>query len=115
MPQGAIQAGPARTDRFNGKGTGGRAMNECHADHRYRKLFESLPLDQEKVGRHACAGCAYDRGYEDGQARKEHLDLALDTLPASQAGSVRHRSPHAAYAQGYLDGIWESYGGRPAQ
>jgi len=84
-------------------------MDECQQDHRYWTTFESLPVDQGGVGRHRCAGCAYDKGLTDGLARKERLDLALDSLPESQAGSVRHRSPHAAYASGYLDGVRRSY------
>jgi hypothetical protein len=84
-------------------------MIDCQEDHRYWKVFESLPHDQGGTGRHACAGCAYQRGFHDGEARSETLTLALDTLPRSQAGSVRHRSPHAAYAQGYLDGVRKSY------
>jgi hypothetical protein len=82
---------------------------ECEKDHRYWTTFESLPYDQGGAGRHRCAGCAYGRGYADGLARKEKLDINLDGLPESQAGSVRHRSPHAAYARGYYDGVHKSY------
>ena len=84
-------------------------MSECQDDHRYLKMFEDLPNDQGGAGRHACVGCAYQKGFEDGHARKEDLTLALDSLPQSQAGSVRHRSPHAAYAKGYFDGVAKSY------
>ena len=84
-------------------------MSECAKDHRSWTTFESLPIDQGGIGRHRCAGCAYDRGLEDGVARREKLDLGLDDLPQSQAGSVRHRSPHAAYAKGYYDGVHKSY------
>jgi hypothetical protein len=84
-------------------------MTECLDDHRYWTTFESLPQDQGGVGRHRCAGCAYKKGFEDGLARKEKMDLALDSLPESQAGSVRHRSPHAGYAKGYYDGVHKSY------
>jgi hypothetical protein len=84
-------------------------MSECQLDHRHWTTFEALPLDQRGAGRYRCAGCAYQHGFEDGLARKELLDLALDSLPESQAGSVRHRSPHAAYARGYMDGIHRSY------
>ena len=86
-------------------------MKECQEDHRYWKTFESLPLDQGGAGRHRCAGCAYEKGLEDGLARKEQLDLSLDSLLESQAGSVRHRSPHAGYAAGYLHGVYRSYEG----
>ena len=86
-------------------------MNECDQGHRYWKTFESLPIDQGGLGRHRCAGCAYERGCADGLALKESLELALDDLPRSQAGAVRHRSPHAAYALGYFHGVLESYRG----
>jgi hypothetical protein len=81
----------------------------CKNEHRYSSDFESLPDDQGGAGRHKCAGCAYDRGFADGLARKEQLDLGLEFLPESQAGTVVHKSPHAAYAAGYLDGVRKSY------
>lgn len=81
----------------------------CNKDHRYESIFENLPEDQGGAGRHRCAGCAYEKGYEDGLDRKEQLNLDLDSLPESQAGAVRHKSPHAAYALGYLEGIKDSY------
>ena len=84
-------------------------MNECQENHRYEDIFEPLPQDQGGVARHKCAGCAYNKGFEDGLDRKEQLDLSLDNLPGSQAGTVRHRSPHAAYALGYLNGVRKSY------
>lgn len=81
----------------------------CNKDHRYDPAFESLPDDQGGIGRHKCAGCAYEEGYLDGYNRKEQLDINLDALPYSQAGTVRHKSPHAAYALGYLRGVEDSY------
>jgi hypothetical protein len=82
---------------------------ECHKDHRHWKTFEALPTDQGGKGRHRCAGCAYEKGFEDGLTREETLTLNLDGLPESQAGFVRHKSPHAAYALGYYDGVRKSY------
>lgn len=84
-------------------------MSQCKEQHRYSALFKKLPIDQGGVGRHKCAGCAYERGFKDGQVRKESLLISLDSLPESQAGVVRHRSPHAAYALGYLHGVEASY------
>lgn len=84
-------------------------MPECDHDHRYWGTFESLPHDQGGIGRHRCAGCAYERGIAHGRQRRESIELDLDSLPESQAGSVRHRSPHAAYARGYYDGVQQSY------
>lgn len=82
---------------------------ECKKDHRFNEEFKELPHDQGGHGRHKCAGCAYDKGYEDGLQRKEKLDLDLDSIPNSQAGTVRHKSPHASYAKGYYDGVTQSY------
>jgi len=81
----------------------------CNHDHRHLPDFESLPIDQGGAGRHKCAGCAYDKGFQDGLARKELINLDLENLPESQAGTVRHKSPHAAYAKGYQDGVSKSY------
>lgn len=84
-------------------------MSECNKDHRYWPTFESLPHDQGGAGRHKCAGCAYENGFQDGFIRKESIEIDLNSLPESQAGTVRHKSPHAAYAMGYLHGVHKSY------
>lgn len=84
-------------------------MAVCNQDHRHNQMFETLPRDQGGYGRHRCAGCAYEQGYQAGLVRAENLNINLDALPESQAGVVRHKSPHAAYAQGYLDGVNASY------
>lgn len=76
-------------------------MTLCKQDHRYDERFESLPHDQSGPGRHRCAGCAYELGYEAGKRGDTRFRLNLDALPDSQAGSVRHRDPEAAYALGY--------------
>jgi hypothetical protein len=83
---------------------------KCKLEHRYNAEFESLPIDQGGVGRHKCAGCAYDQGFRSGEAREEEVKMCLDSLPESQAGTVRHKSPHAAWALGYLSGVRKSYG-----
>lgn len=77
----------------------------CQLPHRYDASFENLPDDQGGNGRHKCAGCAYDRGYQAGKNLQSNVTLDLDTLPDSQAGTVRHKSPHASFAKGYLDGV----------
>jgi hypothetical protein len=84
-------------------------MAQCKKPHRYADVFDDLPEDQGGGGRHKCAGCAYERGLEEGRKRNESPELDLDSLPESQAGTVRHRSPHAAWAKGYQDGVAESY------
>lgn len=81
----------------------------CKEQHRYDPQFNKLPDDQGGTGRHRCAGCAYEKGYQDGFERKEQLSLNFDSLPESQAGTVRHKSLHAAYAAGYLKGVKDSY------
>ncbi len=84
-------------------------MSICDKEHREWPIFESLPHDQGGSGRHRCAGCAYEKGFELGMKRSEAMALALDDLPESQAGVVRHKSPHAAFALGYLHGVHASY------
>jgi len=84
-------------------------MKICQKEHRHWLSFQSLPIDQGGHGRHRCAGCAYERGYQAGLNRDEDLSLDLDSLDESQASIVRHKSPHAAFAQGYQDGIHASY------
>lgn len=84
----------------------------CEKDHsKIQHIMETLPVDQGGVGRHKCAACAYEQGYQDGLKRKESINLGdlFDSLEESQAAAQRHKSPHAAYAQGYLDGVRDSY------
>ena len=65
----------------------------------------SLPIDQGGIGRHKCAACAYEQGYQDGLNHKEiiNLESILSNLEESQAKGQRHKSPHAGYAKGYYD------------
>ena len=84
-------------------------MSICNKDHRYWDGFKNLPDDQGGFGRHKCAGCAYEAGYEAGLRREEKISINLDELPVSQAGTIRHKSPHAAFAEGYRAGVEKSY------
>lgn len=84
-------------------------MAVCIKEHRDWPFFDSLPKDQGGHGRHKCAGCAYELGYQMGVTREEELIMNIDDLPESQAGTVRHKSPHAAFALGYNDGVHASY------
>lgn len=77
----------------------------CQNSHRYNDLFENLPLSQAGLGRHKCAGCAYEHGLEVGKEGKDTFSVDLSNLPDSQAGTVRHRNPLAAFAKGIIDGI----------
>lgn len=85
--------------------------NVCDNAHRYWETFAALPTDQGSVGRHKCAGCAWEAGREAGLERREYINLhaVFDDLPESQAGVVRHKSPHAAFALGYHEGVRLSY------
>lgn len=84
----------------------------CEKDHSKTDfIVKDLPIDQGKVGRHKCASCAYEIGYEHGFKRDEHINLnsVLNSIEESQKGERRHRSPHAAYALGYYNGVIDSY------
>lgn len=86
------------------------STSRCKLTHRYDPQFEALPDDQGGQGRHKCAACAFQKGYQSGFALQEVMALDLHDLPESQAGTVRHKSPHAAYALGYLRGVEARYG-----
>ena len=78
--------------------------NICDKEHRYLENLKDLPDNQKTdEGRHKCAGCAYEKGLEDGLQRNPKF-IDLDSLPNSQAGTVRHKSPQAAYELGYDEG-----------
>lgn len=80
----------------------------CNKDHsELEEKMLSLPTDQGGVGRHKCAACAYEAGYQAGYNLDGSLsiDYVLSNLEESQAGAQRHKSPHAAYALGYYDGV----------
>ncbi|HDN0682443.1 TPA: hypothetical protein RXG61_004018 [Escherichia coli] len=86
-------------------------MSTCNKDHRSDPYFARLPVDQGDFGRHKCAGCAYEAGYQRGINRCMSIDMETDfqNLPESQADAVRHKSPYVAYAQGYANGLFDSY------
>lgn len=88
-------------------------MAICTRDHRYDPAFAGLPHDQGGDGRHHCAGCAYDAGFEAGLVLRERVNIDLAHLDQSQAGDVRHRSPHAAWALGYVAGVAKHYSVAP--
>ena len=74
-------------------------------------IVKDLPIGQEGVGRHKCASCAYEIGYQHGTQKAENINLEtiLNGLEDSQKGERRHRSPHAAYSLGYFNGVVDSY------
>lgn len=79
----------------------------CDKEHRYDPKFDSLPTNQAGAGRHLCAGCAYDKGYQDGKNRVKKRAIGELNLPESQAGDVRHKDVQAAYDLGYQEGSKE--------
>lgn len=84
----------------------------CKIDHSaVQSIMATLPTDQGGWGRHKCAACAYEKGFQDGLEHREDINLAeiMKSLPESQAANQRHKSPHAAYMKGYYDGIIDSY------
>lgn len=84
----------------------------CSKNHsNLQDIMALLPVDQGGWGRHKCAACAYQQGYEDGFKHLEYIDFPaiLQGLEESQAQAQRHKSPHAAYALGYAKGIEDSY------
>lgn len=86
------------------------ACSKIHSN--IQTIMARLPLDQGGRGRHKCAACAYERGFELGKRLEEHFDIGheIDNLDDSQAQNQRHKSPHAAFAKGYYDGVFEAYG-----
>lgn len=79
-------------------------MAICEKDHRYSPQFDKLNAEQGGDGRHKCAGCAYDQGFDDG-LNGRNARCNPDILPESQAGNVRHKNVNEAYALGYTDGV----------
>jgi len=76
----------------------------CKEEHRYLPDLEDLPDSQAGEGRHKCAGCAYEQGYDDAfEGRGRHLDAAK--LDESQAGTGRHKDVQAAYELGHSIGL----------
>ena len=80
----------------------------CKKNHsNLETIMSALPTDQGGVGRHKCAACAYEAGYQAGYNLDGTLsiDNVLLSLEESQAGAQRHKSPHAAFALGYYNGV----------
>lgn len=80
----------------------------CNKNHsQIQEIMETLPADQGGVGRHKCAACAYEAGYNAGYNLNDALsvDSVFATLEESQAKAQRHKSPRAAFALGYYHGV----------
>ncbi len=84
----------------------------CNKEHlNTDNIVTDLPIGQEGAGRHKCASCAYEIGYQHGLQKAENISLEaiLISLEDSQKGEKRHRSSHAAYSLGYFNGVVDSY------
>lgn len=80
-------------------------MPICDQQHRYAAFFDTLPDSQGEEGRHKCAGCAYEQGFNAGlNNQQSNYAGIVQNLPDSQAGTVRHKAPEAAYNRGYDEG-----------
>ena len=64
-------------------------MPVCQSDHRYLPSLEGLPDSQAGAGRHRCAGCAYEQGYDDGLARIHRKEVAEPTGQGMRGESKR--------------------------
>lgn len=83
----------------------------CQKDHsNIAAILNGLSDGQYKAGRHKCAGCAYELGYQDGLKRIEQINIEqrMQSLDDSQAGPQRHKSAQEAYALGYKNGLASS-------
>lgn len=50
----------------------------CQKEHRHNTYFNRLPKDQGSFGRHVCAGCAYERGYNLGLQKITSINVELE-------------------------------------
>lgn len=74
----------------------------CKEHAQIQDLLAMLPISQGGPGRHKCAACAFEEGYDDGiKGVKRDVDIVLEQLPDGQAKNQRHKSCEAAYEKGY--------------
>jgi len=81
----------------------------CNKEHRYLPQLEDLPEAQAGAGRHVCAGCAYEQGYDDALGGNAS-NMRVAQLDESQAGTGRHKDVQAAYNLGYQNGAAKAAG-----
>lgn len=85
--------------------------NICRKDHsQIASILKNLTTAQSGAGRHKCAGCAYEQGYQDGfkQLKNININETLKNLNESQAGPQRHKNAKEAYELGYQKGSIDS-------
>ena len=75
----------------------------CKKEHSdIQTLLATLPNSQGGPGRHKCAACAFEEGFDDGmKGIKRNVDSVLETLPEGQAKNQRHKSCESAYEKGF--------------
>lgn len=82
-------------------------ISNCQKDHTSTDdIIKNIAIDQGGTGRHKCASCAYEWGFNDGQkgVKKQDINILNEILPYSQKGKRRHKSTEEAYNLGYLNG-----------
>lgn len=73
--------------------------NNSHDD--IQHIMANLPITQGGSGRHKCAACAFEEGYNDGlKGLRRNIETVMNSLPDGQAKAQRHKSPELAYAKG---------------
>jgi len=83
----------------------------CRKEHKNVDLVvKDLPINQGGIGRHKCAACAYEKGFESGKKHIDSFDIKdfIKNLPESQKGLRRHRDPIEAYELGFYHGQVEA-------
>ena len=74
------------------------------------RIVKDLPINQGGIGRHKCASCAYEKGFENGKNHIENFNIEnfVSDLPYSQKGLRRHRDVIEAYELGFYHGQVEA-------
>jgi len=84
---------------------------DCNKHHiETDKIVKDLPINQGGIGRHKCASCAFEKGYENGKNHIVDFNINdfISNLDRSQKGLHRHRDPIEAYELGYYHGQVEA-------
>lgn len=80
----------------------------CKKDHsKIDSIIKDLKINQGGFGRHKCAGCAYEKGVENGNnlILNFNLESYILSLDENQKGVHRHKDPVEAYTLGFLHGL----------
>ncbi len=80
----------------------------CNEEHKETDLIiKNLSICQSGIGRHKCASCAYDKGFQNGRDKiiDFNLEEVIKELPESQKGDRRHKNATEAYSLGFFNGL----------